>query len=154
MNGLMRHTIGPGFGRLRRELDSLFEDLAVSDQEEGRSVLWMPRTDVSETENAYVIRMDMPGLKRDDVNIELQNGRLTVSGERKIEHQDKGENVQRIERTYGRFFRSFMLPDASDADNVKARLDNGVLTIEVPKRETAKPRRIQIGDGASREQTD
>lgn len=140
----------PTLDLLQLEIDRLFDDLTGREEEGAQPAMWMPRTDISETEDAYVIRMDMPGLSREDVKIELQEGRLRVSGERKIKQEEKGETFRRVERMYGRFFRSFALPEASDTEHVQARLENGVLTIEVPKREEAKRRRIQIeGDATS-----
>lgn len=143
MNGLTRYS--PTFGILRREIDRLFDDmLRPGDGDETRTALWTPRTDISETEDHYVLRMDMPGLSKKDLTIELRNDTLTVSGERRSEHEEKKENVYRVERSYGRFFRSFTLPHAGDTEKVKARMKEGVLTIEVPKREESKPRRIEI----------
>lgn len=86
----------------------------------------------------------MPGLSKKDLNIELREDTLTVSGERKTEHEEKNENLHRLERSHGRFFRSFTLPHAGDDGKVKAHMNDGVLTIEVPKREESKPRRIEI----------
>ena len=143
MNSLTRYS--PTFGSLRREIDRLFDDmLRNGDDEAARSALWAPRTDISETEDRYVLRMDMPGLSKKDLNIELKDDTLTVSGERKTEHKENEESFHRVERSYGRFFRSFTLPQASDTEKVKARMKEGVLTVEVPKREESKPRRIEI----------
>lgn len=143
MNSLMRHT--PTFSSLRREIDRLFDDMVRTGDGDGtQSALWAPRTDISETEDHYTLRMDMPGLSKKDLNIELQGDTLTVSGERKSEHEENKENFHRVERSYGRFFRSFTLPQASDTEQVKATMKEGVLTIEVPKREESKPRRIEI----------
>ena len=143
MNSLTRYS--PTFSGLRREIDRLFDDMVrTGDDEAARSALWAPRTDISETEDRYVLRMDMPGLSRKDLNIELKDDTLTVSGERKTEHEENEESFHRVERSYGRFFRSFTLPQASDTEKVKARMKEGVLTVEVPKREESKPRRIEI----------
>ena len=142
MNGLMRYS--PTFGSLRHEIDRLFDHFQSENGDELQSALWAPRTDIAETDDHYVLRMDMPGLSRDDLMIELRNDTLTVSGERKVNHEDKGENIHRIERSYGRFYRAFTLPQASATEKVEARMEDGVLTIEVPKREESKPRRIEI----------
>lgn len=143
MNGLTRYS--PTFRSLRREIDRLFDDLLnPSEENETRMSMWSPHTDISETDDRYVLRMDMPGLSRSDLNIELRNDTLTVSGERKNEHEESRENFHRVERSYGRFFRSFTLPNAGDTEKVKAQMKDGVLTIEIPKREESKPRRIEI----------
>lgn len=146
MNSLMRYSPTlPAFSSLRREIDRLFDGMLRNGNGEGvETALWAPRTDVSETEDRYVLRMDMPGLTKKDIKIELRDDVLTVSGERKTEHEEKKENFHRVERSYGRFFRSFTLPQAGDTAKVKARMKEGVLTIEVPKREESKPRRIEI----------
>ncbi|ARA92073.1 heat-shock protein [Rhodothermaceae bacterium RA] len=146
MSSLMRYTpTMPAFTSLRREIDRIFDDLLrTEDGEQVQTALWAPRTDISETDDHYVLRMDMPGLSKKDVTIELRDDTLTVSGERKSEHEEKKENFHRVERSYGRFFRSFTLPQASDTQKVKAHMKDGVLTIEVPKREETRPRRIEI----------
>lgn len=143
MNALTKYT--PVLGGLRREIDRLFDDmLNVGNGDQTPFALWAPRTDVSETDDRYMLRMDIPGLSKKDLNIELRDDTLTISGERKSEHEENGESIRRVERSYGRFFRSFTLPHASDKDKVKARMDEGVLTIEVPKREESRPRKIDI----------
>lgn len=143
MNSLMRYS--PTFSSLRREIDRLFDDMVhIGDGDAAQTALWAPRTDISETEDRYVLRMDMPGLSKKDLNIELRNDTLTVSGERKSEQEENEENFHRLERSYGRFFRSFTLPQASDTEKVKAWMKEGVLTVEVPKREESKPRRIEV----------
>lgn len=143
MTSLTRYS--PTFSSLRREVDRLFDDmLRVRDGEDTRSAVWSPRTDISEREDRYVLHVDVPGLSKKDLTIELQGDTLTVSGERKSEHEEKEQNLHRVERFYGHFFRSFTLPQASDTENVKARMKDGVLTIEVPKREDSKPRQIEI----------
>lgn len=145
MSNLTRYSGIPAFSGLRRDVDRLFDEfLRGNDQEGGSNVVWAPRTDVSETDARYVIRMDMPGMKKDALDIQLHDGTLTVSGERTREHEDKGESFHRVERSYGRFFRSFSLPQAADPQGVEAQLEDGVLTIHVPKREETKPRKIEV----------
>jgi HSP20 family protein len=135
----------PRLDTLRREFDRLFDTVLRADEGDGiQAPVWAPRTDISETEDRYVVRMDMPGLSKKDLSIELRDDTLTVSGERKSEYEEKKESLHRIERSYGRFFRSFTLPHASSSDEIAARMEEGVLTIEVPKREESRPRRIEI----------
>ena len=138
MNALPR-TYVP-FGSLRREIDRLFDEASS----ENTQTVWAPRLDLSESEDAYLLRLDTPGLKKDAVQIDLEDGTLRISGERTSEHSETDEKVHRAERTYGRFFRSITLPQASDHGNISASMEDGVLTVRVPKREDTKPRRIEI----------
>jgi HSP20 family protein len=108
---------------------------------------WVPAMDLVETADDFVLRADLPGMSQDDVKIELEDNVLTVSGERKSEHETKGEGYHRVERAFGSFSRSLTLPKGVDADAVKASFDNGVLEIHVPKPEERKPRRIEIAVG-------
>jgi HSP20 family protein len=113
---------------------------------------WTPAMDLLETEDEFVLRADLPGLSESDVNIELEDNVLTVSGERKTEHEDKREGFYRMERAYGSFSRSLTLPKGIDPEAVTAGFDRGVLEVRVPKPEQRKPRRISIaaGDGEPR----
>jgi len=142
MNGLIRYTTS--LTSLQREVDRLFEQVLGTDFAEERVSSWTPRTDISETDDRYIIRMDTPGLTKNDVTVQLHDGMLSVSGERKFENEEKKENYHRLERSWGHFYRSFPLPQAGDADRVTASMANGVLTIEVMKREESKPRKIKI----------
>ena len=110
---------------------------------------WTPALDVTETEGEYVLKADLPGLTEDDVSIEVQDNVLTVSGERKFEHEDRKGGYRRIERSYGSFRRSLTLPEGVDAEAVKAGFDHGVLEIRVPKPEQRKPRKVEISVGGS-----
>jgi HSP20 family protein len=113
---------------------------------------WTPAMDLLETEDEFVLRADLPGLTESDVNIEIEDNVLTVSGERKTEHEDKREGFYRMERAYGSFSRSLTLPKGIDPEAVTAGFDRGVLEVRVPKPEQRKPRRINItaGDGEPR----
>lgn len=108
---------------------------------------WVPAMDLVETDEHLVLRADLPGLERDDVEIEVKDGVLTVSGERKAEHEDKGEGYHRVERSFGRFSRSLGLPQGVDASQVEASFERGVLAVKVPKPEERKPTRIEIAGG-------
>ena len=103
---------------------------------------WTPAVDVSETEDALVFSAEVPGFEKDGLSISVDNGLLTLSGERKLER--KSEEFHRIERVYGKFERSFSLPKAVESEKIKADLKNGVLTITLPKKEEAKPRQIPV----------
>ncbi len=113
---------------------------------------WMPAMDLLETDEQFVLRADLPGMSEDDVNIELEDNVLTVSGERRTEHEDKREGFYRVERAFGTFSRALTLPKGIDPEAVNASFSNGVLEVRVPKPEQRKPRRISIttGDGEPR----
>jgi HSP20 family protein len=101
--------------------------------------------DVLETENDLILKADLPDVDMKDIQIELEQGTLTVKGERKFEkHEDKAAGYHRIERSYGAFMRCFSVPDTVDAEKVKADYKNGVLTVTLPKKPAAKPRAIKI----------
>jgi HSP20 family protein len=109
-----------------------------------REMNWTPRIDVKESEDAYILHADLPGLKQDDVKITLHDHVLTVSGERKHEAEKKDEKYHFMERTYGSFQRSFTLPSSISGDKIKAEYKDGVLNITLPKTEDSKPREIAI----------
>jgi HSP20 family protein len=108
---------------------------------------FVPAVDVYEDQHSIVLSGELPGIDEKDVNISLENGVLTISGERKMENKEEKENFHRIERSYGRFIRTFTLPPTVDPDNVKAEFNNGVLKITLAKREEAKPKQIKIEGG-------
>ncbi|MBV9768504.1 MAG: Hsp20/alpha crystallin family protein [Bryobacterales bacterium] len=100
--------------------------------------------DIIETENELVLKADVPGVELKDIDIQLENGTLTVKGERKFEKEERNRGFHRMERSYGSFVRYFTVPDTVDAENVKADYQNGVLTITLPKKEIAKPKAIKV----------
>jgi HSP20 family protein len=114
---------------------------------------WTPAMDLLETEDEFVLRADLPGLTESDVNIELEDNVLTVSGERHAEREDKREGFYRMERAYGSFSRSLTLPKGIDPEAVTAAFDRGVLEVRVPKPEQRKPRRISISAGEGEPRT-
>jgi HSP20 family protein len=120
----------------------LNQDLQGSEEVSNRG--WMPPVDIQETEEAYRLTAELPGLTRDDINITLENNVLRLSGERKLEKDVKKESYHRIERSYGAFSRSFTLPHLVSSEKVQAAFQDGVLTITVPKAEQARPRKIAI----------
>jgi len=103
--------------------------------------------DLAETEGEFVLKADLPGLSEGDVSIELDDNVLTVSGERKAEHEERKEGYYRVERSFGRFSRSLTLPEGVDADAVKASFDHGVLEIHIPKPAAKQPRKVAISVG-------
>src|ERR687883_145081 len=106
---------------------------------------WIPAMDLVETEDHFVLRADLPGLTEADVNLEVEDNVLTISGERKAEHETSKEGYHRVERAFGAFSRSLTLPEGVDAEAVEANFDRGVLEIRIPKPEQRKPRKISIG---------
>jgi len=108
---------------------------------------WSPAVDVFENENELVLKADLPEIDPKNVGIQLENGTLTLRGERKFEEQKNGKAYHRIERGYGSFLRAFTLPDTVDGEKVKADYKNGVLTITLPKKEVARPRTVQVEIG-------
>ena len=113
----------------------------------GRLRRWIPAMDLVEESDHYVLRADLPGLNEDDVKVELEDNVLTISGERRSEHEDKKEGYYRIERASGGFSRSLTLPEGVDSDSVHANFDKGVLEVSIPKPEERKPRRVAIRVG-------
>lgn len=114
-------------------------------REEGlESGTWVPSVDIYETKDAIRVRAELPGLDREAVHVEVKDGVLTLRGERKFEKEVKEENYHRLERAYGTFHRSFTLPSSVDAEKVTARMKDGVLEVDLPKKEQAKPKQITI----------
>lgn len=105
---------------------------------------WTPAVDILETPNEVVLKADLPDVDMKDVHIELENGTLTLRGQRKFENEKKDKGYHRLERSYGSFARHFSLPDTVDAEHVAAEYKNGVLTVTLPKKELAKPRAVKI----------
>ncbi len=131
---------------LQNEMNRLFNTVFDSPASgQGTMRRWMPAMDLVETGDHFVLRADLPGMGEDDVKIEFEDGTLTVSGERKAEHESKGEGYYRVERAFGSFSRSLTLPQGIDPEAVTASFDRGVLEIRIPKPEERKPKRISIG---------
>ena len=105
---------------------------------------WVPPVDISENENELVVKADVPDVKFEDIQVNLENDTLTLKGVRKFEKASDKGGYHRIERSYGSFERSFTVPNTVDAEHVKADYKNGVLTVTLPKKETAKPRKINV----------
>jgi HSP20 family protein len=140
---------------LQSEVNRLFDTFFGGRPTNAGIRRWVPPMDLVETEDHLILRADLPGLERDDVNIEVKDGVLTVSGERKSEHEERADGFYRVERAFGSFSRSMALPDNVNADGIAADFDKGVLEVRIPKPEERKPHRIEIGassvDGKGRE---
>lgn len=105
---------------------------------------WAPSVDISESENAFTLLADIPGVDPKDIDISMEKGVLTIKGERSSENVEEGENFRRVERQSGQFYRRFTLPDSAVADKIEAKSAHGVLTITIPKQEVAVSRRIEV----------
>jgi HSP20 family protein len=105
---------------------------------------WTPLADITEDAREYLIKAELPEMKKEDVKVTVENGVLTISGERKFEKEEKKKKYHRIERGYGTFMRSFTLPDDADFNKVNAEFKNGLLTVHVPKSEHAKPKEVEV----------
>jgi HSP20 family protein len=136
---------------LQTEMNRLFTSLfdtptrAVS---AGTTRRWVPAMDLVEGDDQYVLRADLPGLAEQDVQVEVESGVLTISGERNAEHSDEKSGYRRIERSYGSFKRSLTLPEGVNADAVGASFDKGVLEVRIPKPEQIKPHKVTVAVGA------
>lgn len=128
---------------MNRLFNTFFDDSGRNGETRRR---WAPAVDLLEREDSLVLRADLPGLKEDEVQIEVRDNVLTISGERRAEFEDSEQGYYRIERAFGSFSRSLTLPNGVDADRIDASFDNGVLEVQIPKPEERKPRRISIGD--------
>jgi len=105
---------------------------------------WSPRVDIVETDEAFQIKAELPEIRKEDVKVTIDNGALTIQGERKQEKEEKGKKFHRIERHYGSFMRSFSLPDNVDQGKIKASFKDGMLTLDLPKSAAAKPKGVEV----------
>jgi HSP20 family protein len=105
---------------------------------------WAPSVDISEDDKEWVVKADLPEVKKEDVKVTVENGVLTITGERKFEKEVKDKKYHRIERAYGNFLRSFTLPDGADGSKVNAEFKEGVLQVHLPKSEKAKPKAVEV----------
>ena len=136
----LQNRLSPLFGRapLRRNGD---KDEAITVAE------WAPLVDIVEDDNEYLIKAELPEVKKEDVKVTVQDDVLTISGERTFEKEEKGRKYHRMERAYGSFARSFTLPEDADGEKVAAEFKNGVLKVHLPKSEKAKPKSIEVKIG-------
>ncbi len=137
---------------VQSEINRLFNTLLDTPTATFRGTVaprWVPAMDLVEGESEFVLRADLPGIKEEDVKIEVEDRVLTISGERKTEHEERREGYHRIERAFGAFSRSLTLPEGVDAQEVRASFDRSVLEIHVPKPAARKPQRIAINVGGT-----
>jgi HSP20 family protein len=130
--------------QFRRDLDQMFGQTNEQSDSAIATCAWVPAVDIKEETQQFVIEADIPGVEPKDIEISMENGVLTLKGERQSISQDEAQNYKRVERTYGSFYRRFSLPDTADPEKVTASGKNGVLQITLPKRELAQPRKITV----------
>lgn len=135
--------------QLRQAFDRLFEgslfQTGSGDESSVVTSQWMPRVDIKEEANQFVLFADIPGVNPEDIEVQMDKGMLTIKGERSEEQVSESENFSRIERRHGSFHRRFALPDSADPEGISASGHNGVLQITIPKRPETTPRRIKVG---------
>jgi HSP20 family protein len=136
---------------LQNRMNSLFQDFnrQADGGETMSTAAFVPPVDIYEDEHNIVLKLEVPGVKENELDIQLENNVLTVRGERKFEKEEKEENFHRVERRYGSFYRSFTIPNTVNSENVKASYDAGVLRIELEKRAEAKPKQIKVDVSSS-----
>ena len=133
---------------LQSEFNRMFDSFLGNGGTDTRARRWIPAMDLVETDDHLVLKADLPGMSKDDVDIEVKDNVLTVSGERKSEHEEGAEGYYRIERAFGSFSRSLTLPQGIDTDAIGADFTDGVLEVRIPKPEERKPQRVRIGPGS------
>lgn len=134
-------SVDESFNRL---LPSLFGRWSRSALDDAAKLAWRPSTDITETDKEYLIRAELPAVKKEDVKVTLEAGVLTIQGERKQEQEHKSEKVHRVESFYGSFARSFALPENVNAETIRCETKDGVLTVHVPKAQVEQPKVKQI----------
>ena len=144
MTSLIRFSPSTEIRSLQREIDRMFDSVLPRGNGDADQAVWAPRVDLAETENSYLIHLDVPGMKKDELEVSFQDGSLTVCGERRQRASEEEANFVRVERRFGRFYRSFDLPKTVDSAKIEASYEDGVLTVAVPKAEESKPRTVQI----------
>ncbi|MDH5572312.1 MAG: Hsp20/alpha crystallin family protein, partial [Gammaproteobacteria bacterium] len=131
--------------QFRREMDQMFETPATNDETSNIVTSdWVPAVDVKETETAFEILADIPGVDPKDIEVHMENGILSIKGERQSEKKEEREGYKRVERSRGSFYRRFSLPDTADGDKISAKSSHGVLEITIPKQVKSQPRKISV----------
>ncbi len=133
---------------MQQEMNRLFDEFFGERRQEMAEGAWLPVVDVSETGTEIVVKAELPGMSKDDIELDLQDNVLTLKGEKKQEKKEEKESFHRVERSYGSFSRSFTLPVGVDSEKVQATFKDGVLVITLPKVEEAKQKKIEISTGS------
>jgi HSP20 family protein len=132
------------FVNMQHEIDRMFDRFRGGILDDGSTSTWLPAVDIVENPEGFVVKVEVPGINKNDVKITVQNGVLTLRGERKAEEETKGESYRRVERSRGTFQRSFTLPTSVKSEKIDASYIDGILTITLPKAEEAKPKEIEV----------
>jgi HSP20 family protein len=133
-----------GFSALQDQVNRIFNETVRNQGDESAMTAWAPSVDIFETPNELVVKADLPEVDEKDIDVRVENNLLTIRGERKFDKTVAEDNYLRIERTYGTFSRSFSLPNTVSAEAIRAEYKNGVLTVNLPKREESKPRQVKV----------
>ncbi len=144
---LMRYEPWNLFNQLQSEVNRYFDPTAFKSANDHGNVVtsdWAPAVDIKEEDNRFIIHADIPGVDAKDIDVHMENGILTLRGERTIDSKDERKNYKRVERSHGTFYRRFSLPDTADADKITAKCANGVLEIVIPKHEKVQPKKISV----------
>lgn len=143
---LVRWEPFEGLNRIQSRINDLFDDTFGRSRYSVNSTngTWLPPVDILESKDSYLIRAELPGMKKENFNLEVKDGTLTLTGEKKFEEPADGVNYHRVERVSGKFVRSFYLPETVNSDDIKATYRDGILEIRVPKTEAAKPKQIAV----------
>ncbi len=144
-----------GIARLNRMLDEALGGWMGTESSPGGSLTsdWLPPCDITEDDRSIRLQLELPGVKQEDIRLSIEDNLLTIRGEKRQVAEERSERVHRYERSYGVFERSFTLPSSVDTDGIEATVDNGILTVTIPKSERAKPREIRLGSGEDKEST-
>ncbi|MFP5262110.1 MAG: Hsp20/alpha crystallin family protein [Blastocatellia bacterium] len=133
---------------LQRGINQLFDNSVGQNSGEGVALsTWTPAVDIYEDESSFIIKLEMPEVNREDVKVNLHENTLSISGERRLENEDKREGYHRVERSYGQFYRSFTLPPNVNTEGINAQFKDGMLRLSIPKKEEAKPKQIEVNVG-------
>ena len=144
MNSITRWDPFRGLSTLQDEVNRLFDSTFKANSGSSTLTAWAPAVDIYETEDAVVVKADLPDLNEKDIDVRVENNMLTIRGERKFDQTVKEDNFLRVERSYGAFSRSFSLPNTVDTEKIQASYKNGVLKVELPKRAESKPRQVKV----------
>ena len=148
MNALTRWDPFKEMDEIQSRMGTLFglarARVPNGDKESMTVTEWVPPVDITEDDKEWMVKADLPEVKKEDVKVTVENGVLTITGERKFEKEEKDKKYHRIERSYGSFFRSFTLPDAADGSKVSAEFKEGVIKVHLPKSDKAKPKAIEV----------
>lgn len=144
MASIIKYDPWRTLGTMNQILDDVFQKGNFPQMDDSFFGDWKPAVDLKEDENRFLITADLPGVNKEDIDIDWENNILTIKGKRENQHQEKGNHYSRVERTFGSFMRSFALPQTADAEKISAQQRNGVLVIEIPKQTQALPKKIQV----------